>query len=303
VIQEVSGTASEARACREALKDKRRIVVKVGSSSLLHKETGRLDYHRIDRLARELSDLKNTGRDVILVSSGAIAVGREVLRPVLGMSDSDREHPVHGSRPIAEKQACAAVGQARLMMIYQRFFGDYNQTTAQVLMTRSTVASRLSKYNLVNTFTELLRLGVIPIVNENDSVATSEVSVGDNDNLSAIVAALTGADLLILLSDIDGLYTDDPRNDPDAQFIPFVQDMDDTILQMGKGSTGSSCGTGGMSTKLHAATIATGSGCDMVIVNAQRMEVLHEILDGEEIGTLFRARRDRDFDLQDYVED
>lgn len=293
----------EERACRAALRDKKRIVVKVGSSSLLHAETGRLDYNRIDRLARELSDLKNQGKDVILVSSGAIAVGREVLQPMLGAAGGAIEHPVHGSRPIAEKQACAAVGQARLMMIYQKFFGEYNQNTAQVLMTRNTVASRLSKYNLINTFTELLRLGVIPIVNENDSVATSEVSVGDNDNLSAIVASLTGADLLVLLSDIDGLYTDDPRSDPDARFIPFVRDLSEGILQMGKGSTGSSSGTGGMSTKLHAGLIATGSGCDMVILNAARMEILHELMQGAQVGTFFRAAPSADFDLLDYVEE
>ncbi len=292
-------TTERETAYRKQLKNRKRIVVKVGSSSLLHPETGRLDYHRIDLLARELSDLKNQGKDIILVSSGATAAGREVLRSALG---GLREHPVHGSRPITEKQACAAVGQARLMMIYQKFFDDYNQTTAQVLMTRDTVADVLSKYNLTNTFSELLAMDVIPIVNENDSVATIEFSVGDNDNLSAIVAALLGADLLILLSDIDGLYTDDPRRSADAEFIPFVEKMDGEILSMGKGSTGSSSGTGGMSTKLHAGLIATRSGCDMVIVNASRLHVLHEIIEGERRGTLFCADREEDFDLRDYIE-
>ncbi|MDO4407320.1 MAG: glutamate 5-kinase [Eubacteriales bacterium] len=281
---------------RAKLRDRKRIVVKVGSSSLLHSSTGRLDYHKIDVLVRELSDLKNRGKDVILVSSGATAVGREVIR---------RTHAgttLAEDSPITVKQACSAVGQARLMMTYQRFFTDYNQISGQVLMTKNTIGDPLSKYNLCNTFNELLKFDVIPIVNENDSVATYEYSVGDNDNLSAMVASLMNADLLILLSDVDGLYTDDPRVNPDATFIEYVPRLDENLMKMAKGTTGSSSGTGGMSTKLQAAMIATQSGCDMVIVNSRHMKVIHEVVQGRNHGTLFRANLNPDFDLQDHLE-
>ena len=183
----------ENMAYRQGLKNRRRIVVKVGSSSLLHSSTNRLDYHKIDVLVRELSDLKNRGKDVILVSSGATAVGREVIRRTKSSADL-----VEDSK-ITVKQACAAIGQARLMMTYQRFFTDYNQISAQILMDKNSIMENLSKYNLYNTFSELLKFDCIPIVNENDSVATYEYSVGDNDNLSAMVASLMHADLLILL--------------------------------------------------------------------------------------------------------
>ena len=172
------------RLYRKTLKDRKRIVVKVGSSSLLHPETGRMDYHKIDILTRELSDLKNQGKEVILVSSGATAVGREAL-----LSGSNFRE-IQEDSPITIKQACASVGQARLMMIYQKFFEDYNQIAGQVLMTKNTITNALSKYNLQNTFSELIKLGVIPVVNENDSVATYEYMVGDNDTLSAMVASL-----------------------------------------------------------------------------------------------------------------
>lgn len=281
---------------REKLRDRRRIVVKVGSSSLLHSATKRLDYHKIDVLVRELSDLKNRGKDVILVSSGATAVGREVLRRT-GAGQELLE-----DSPITVKQACAAIGQARLMMTYQRFFTDYNQISAQVLMDKNTITEPLSKYNLFNTFNELLKFDVIPIVNENDSVATYEYSVGDNDNLSAMVASLLNADLLILLSDVDGLYTDDPRVNPDASFIEYVPQLDKNLIAMAKQSTGSESGTGGMSTKLQAAMIATRSGCDMVIVNSRHMKVIHEVVQGRNHGTIFRANPDPGFDLQDYIE-
>lgn len=281
---------------REQLRTRKRIVVKVGSSSLLHSETGRLDYHKIDVLVRELSDLKNCGRDVILVSSGATAVGREVIRRTPSGPDLAEDSP------ITVKQACAAVGQARLMMIYQRFFNDYNQISAQVLMTKNTIGDNLSKYNLFNTFNELLKFDVIPIVNENDSVATYEYSVGDNDNLSAMVASLMHADLLILLSDVDGLYTDDPRVNANASFIEYVPRIDENLRKMAKGTTGSESGTGGMSTKIHAAMIAVRSGCDMVIVNSRHMGIIHEVVQGKNLGTLFRADPDPDFDLQDYLE-
>ena len=285
------------RIYRKTLKDRKRIVVKVGSSSLLHPETGRMDYHKIDILVRELSDLKNQGKEVILVSSGATAVGREAL-----LSGSNFRE-IQEDSPITIKQACASVGQARLMMIYQKFFEDYNQIAGQVLMTKNTVTNNRSKYNLHNTFSELLKLGVIPIVNENDSVATYEYMVGDNDNLSAIVASLMEADLLILLSDVEGLFTDDPRKNPNAGFIEYVEKLDASMMGMGKESSGSSYGTGGMSTKLQAAWTATKSGCDMVIVNASDMKVIHDIVQGENRGTVFCANPDPDFDLVEYIEE
>ena len=285
------------RLYRKTLKDRKRIVVKVGSPSLLHPETGRMDYHKIDILARELSDLKNQGKEVILVSSGATAVGREALLSGANFRE------IQEDSPITIKQACASVGQARLMMIYQKFFEDYNQIAGQVLMTKNTVTNTLSKYNLHNTFSELLKLGVIPIVNENDSVATYEYMVGDNDNLSAIVASLMEADLLILLSDVEGLFTDDPRRNPNAGFIEYVEKLDETMMGMGKESSGSSYGTGGMSTKLQAAWTATKSGCDMVIVNASDMKVIHDIVQGENRGTVFCADPDPDFDLVEYIEE
>ena len=279
---------------RRQLRDRTRIVVKVGSSSLLHEETGRLDYHRIDRLAGELSDLKNRGMEVILVSSGAAAAGREALKTDLAAYAD--------VTPLHTKQALAAVGQARLIMIYEKFFSDYNQITAQVLMTKDTVTNNLSKYNLRNTFTELLKLGVVPIVNENDSVATSEFKVGDNDSLSAMVASLMNADLLILLSDVEGLYTDDPRRNTNAKFIDYVPVLNAEMMAMGKGTTGSGAGTGGMSTKLQAAHIAIRSGCDMIIAGSGHgMGIIHDIIEGRNIGTLFKAAYDERFDLQDYL--
>ena len=303
INKELEKTASQYDALHEenmsrraGLRNRKRIVVKVGSSSLLHSSTKRLDYHKIDVLVRELSDLKNRGKDVILVSSGATAVGREVIRRTGGGAELAEDSP------ITVKQACAAIGQARLMMTYQRFFNDYNQISAQVLMDKNTIENTLSKYNLYNTFNELLKFDVIPIVNENDSVATYEYSVGDNDKLSAMVASLMHADLLILLSDIDGLYTDDPRINPDARFIEYVPVVDDQVMNMAKGTTGSESGTGGMSTKIHAAMIAVRSGCDMVIVNSRQMSIIHEVVQGKNIGTLFRADPDPDFDLQDYLE-
>ena len=234
---------------RNSLKDKKRIVIKIGSSSLTHPETGELNLTKIEKLIRVLSDLRGEGKEVVLVSSGAIAAGRQAFG--------------HHKRPdsLAEKQAFAAVGQARLMMVYQKLCSEYNQTAAQVLLTKDTMVNDSSRYNAQNTFDELLRLGAIPVVNENDTVSTSEIpyvdSFGDNDRLSAIVAALIGADLLILLSDIDGLYTDDPRSNPDAKFISLVPEISQKYLNMGKETSGSSVGTGGMSAKLAAARIAT----------------------------------------------
>jgi glutamate 5-kinase len=278
---------------RTYLKNKHRIVVKIGSSSLQRPETGDLDYTKLDVLVRELCDLHNRGMDVILVTSGAIAVGRKAVQ----ISREDSE-----DHPIAVKQACAAVGQARLMMVYQKLFSEYNQVAAQVLMTKNTIVDDLNRYNAHNTFYELFRLGAIPVVNENDSVATYEIKFGDNDSLSAIVAALVDADLLILLSDIEGLYTDDPRKNPKAKFISEVDDLTEEYMNMGKASTGSDSGTGGMSTKLQAAKIATSSGIDMIIAPSKDIKVIHRIVDGKPIGTIFRANKNEAFDLSGFVQ-
>ena len=276
---------------RELLKNKKRIVVKIGSSSLRHKETGDFDFVKIDTLVRELCNLRNQGKDVILVSSGAIAAGRKVVH--IEAADKDK---------LAVKQACAAIGQARLMMTYEKIFSEYGQVAAQILMTKDTIAADLNRFNAHNTFMELLKLGVIPIVNENDTISTYEIEFGDNDTLSAIVAALVNADLLILLSDIDGLYTDDPRKNKDAKFLPIVPELTPEILSMGKGTTGSDVGTGGMDTKLHAAEIATKSGADMIIANSKDVRIIHRIMDGKDVGTLFLAHKDENFYLKDYVE-
>lgn len=271
--------------------DKKRVVIKIGSSSLQHKETGDLDYTKLDVLVRELCNLRNMGKDVVLVTSGAIAVGEKAILP-------NREE----DNPIAVKQACAAVGQARLMMIYQKIFAEYNQVAAQILMTKNTIVDNLNRYNARNTFAELFKLGVIPIVNENDTIATYEIEIGDNDTLSAIVASLVEADALLLLSDIDGLYTDDPRTNPDVKYIEVVEELTDELMNMGKASTGSSVGTGGMTTKLQAAKIASSTGVDMVIANSKDIKVIHRILSGQNIGTLFLSHRNEEFDLPLYVQ-
>lgn len=280
---------------REAIKDKKRIVVKIGSSSLQHSQTGDLDYIKIEKLVRELCDIRNQGKDVVLVTSGAIAAGKKAVH----ISE------IKGSKvPLstAEKQACSAIGQARLMMTYQKLFAEYNQIAAQVLMTKNTVVNDLNRFNTTNTFAELFKLGVIPVVNENDTVSTYEIEFGDNDTLSAVVAAVVGADLLILLSDIDGLYTDDPRKNPDAKFIEVVEKLTDDYMEMGKGSTGSNVGTGGMNTKLVAGKIATRCGCDMIICNSSDIGILHRIMDGENVGTLFLASKDESFNLPEYID-
>lgn len=279
---------------RELLKDKKRIVVKIGSSSLTHKQTQDMDYIRIEKLVRELSDIRNQGKEVILVTSGAIAAGKKAIHCDSIDAKTDEE-------AMALKQACSAIGQARLMMTYQRLFSEYNQVAAQILMTKNTIVDDLNRFNAKNTFSELLKLGVIPIVNENDTVATYEIEIGDNDTLSAIVAAMVGADLLILLSDIDGLYTDDPRKNPNAEFIEQVDVLTDELMGMGKASTGSNIGTGGMNTKMIAAKIATKSNVDMIIANSQDIGILHRIMNGKNEGTLFVANYDKDFDLPDFV--
>lgn len=274
---------------REEIRNRKRIVIKIGSSSLMHKDTGRLNLRKIEKLVRTLVDLKNSGKDVILVSSGAIAVGRTAI----GLHERPDELPV--------KQACAAIGQAKLMMVYQKIFAEYSAIAAQVLMTKTTVVNDTSRKNAENTFNELLKLGAIPIVNENDTVSTYEIkqvqTFGDNDRLSAIVTSIVGADMLILLSDIDGLYTDDPNSNPDAKFIDQVYKIDDNLLDMGKTTSGSSVGTGGMATKLIAARIATSSGADMVIANGNNIDNITGIMAGEDVGTLFVSDKKQNFDL------
>ncbi len=278
---------------REALKDKKRIVIKIGSSSLMHEETGRMNLNKIEKMVRILVDIKNSGKEVVLVSSGAIAVGKNAI----GLHDRPDELPV--------KQACAAIGQAKLMMVYQKIFAEYSTIAAQVLLTKNTILNDVSRINAENTFKELLHMGVIPVVNENDSVSTYEIeqvqSFGDNDRLSAIVASIIGADLLILLSDIDGLYTDDPNSNPDASFIGLVERIDSRLMNMGKKTSGSSVGTGGMAAKLIAAQIANNSGADMVITNGNDIENIQRVINGESVGTLFVQHRDKDFNILELI--
>ena len=278
---------------REAVKDKKRIVIKIGSSSLMHNETGRLNLGKIEKLVRTIVDIKNSGKDVVLVSSGAIAVGRMAI----ALNEKPDELPV--------KQACAAIGQAKLMMVYQKIFAEYSTTAAQVLMTKATVMNDKSRRNAQNTFNELLNLGAVPIVNENDTVSTYEIkqvqTFGDNDRLSAIVTSIIDADLLILLSDIDGLYTDDPNSNPDARFINQVDVIDDKLLNMGKSTSGSGVGTGGMATKLKAAGIAVSSGADMVIANGNDIDNIAKIMSGADVGTLFVSCKDENFDLVKFI--
>ncbi len=273
------------------LKNKKRVVIKIGSSSLTHPETGNVNYTKMDRLVRELCDLRNQGIDVCLVSSGAIAVGRQSIGLV--------ERPTN----IATKQACASVGQARLVSTYQKLFSEYNQSAGQVLMTKKTMIDNVSRKNAQNTFEELFHLGVIPVVNENDTVSTYEMQFGDNDTLSAIVASLIGADLLILLSDIDGLYTEDPKENPNARLVEQVDTIDEQLLEMASATPGSNVGTGGMTTKLRAAQIATASGCDMIIANGEDVSILHRIFEGAFKGTFFTSHYDEDFYVVDLLEE
>ncbi|WP_173471754.1 glutamate 5-kinase [Eubacterium ruminantium] len=273
---------------RSFIKDKKRIVVKIGSSSLIHPETGGIDYVRLEKLVRILSDLKNRGKEVVLVSSGAIGVGRKSL----GL----KEKP----ETLALKQACAAVGQGQLMMIYQKLFLEYNHKAAQVLLTFDVITSDERRKNAKNTLNELIGLGIIPVVNENDTVATEEIEFGDNDTLSAIVATLINADLLIVLTDQDGLFTDDPTKNPDAKKISVVKKIDDSLVNMAKGSS-TTFGTGGMSTKIAAARIATDTGTDMVICNSNDLTNISRVVNGKDVGTLFISHEQDDFDAKDFI--
>lgn len=265
---------------RSFLKNKKRIVVKIGTTTITHVDTGHLNLIKMEKLARVLTDIRNQNKEIIIVSSGAIGAGRKAL--------GIKEKP----RSLAQKQACAAVGQARLMMIYQKLFSEYNQTIAQILITKRTMTNEISRRNAENTFQELLNLGVIPIVNENDTVSTDQIqdeNFGDNDTLSALVARMVQADVLILLSDIDGLYTDDPRKNEEARFIRCVEGIDEELISYAKGAE-TTFGTGGMATKIAAAQIAGNAGVDMVIANGDDVVNISRILEGKEIGTLFKAK-------------
>ncbi len=288
---------------RSDFKNCKRIVVKIGSSSITHKETGGADLIRLEKLVRELTDLHNAGHDVILVSSGAISVGLKAANIKDIYYDGTSNTGEGPDEKLKIKQAAAAIGQARLMMIYQKLFAEYNQLTAQVLMTKRTVLDDLNRFNTKNTFEELMKLGVIPVVNENDTIATWEIEFGDNDTLSAIVAAITEADLLILLSDIDGLYTNDPHIDAHASFISEIEHLNADVERFARKSTGSRVGTGGMATKIHAARIAVSCGCRMVIANAKDLGNIHRIVEGNNIGTYIHAEKKKDFFVGDYLDE
>ena len=265
------------------MEKKQRIVVKVGTSTLTH-DSGNLDLRSMEHLVRTLSDLSGMGHEIILVTSGAIAVGTAKL----GLPERPKE--------LRMKQATAAVGQCRMMHLYDKLFSEYNRSMAQILLTGDDVEEEDRAKHLRSTFSALLEMGVIPVVNENDSVSSAEIEtghhkvLGDNDTLSAIVARLCNADLLVLMSDIDGLYDADPKTHPDAKLLHHVHEITPEILEMA-GGAGSWRGTGGMATKLTAARIAMESGCNMVITNGARMEDLYGIVAGEDIGTRFLAAK------------
>ena len=254
-----------------------RIVVKLGTSTLAH-GTGHLNIRRVEEICKVISDIKNAGDEVIMVSSGAIGMGVGKL--------SLKSKPTD----IPTKQAAAAVGQCELMYTYDKLFSEYNHTVAQLLMTGADLKNEERHQNFSNTLNRLLELGVIPIINENDTVATEEIVIGDNDTLGAIVAVSVKADLLILLSDIDGLYTADPHSDPNARLIDRVNEITPAIEALA-GGKGSELATGGMSTKLKAAKMAMAAGTDMIITNGDRPEVLYDIAEGKQVGTLSAARR------------
>lgn len=254
-----------------------RIVIKVGTSTLTY-GNGNLNIKGIEKLCKVISDLKNAGHQILLVSSGAIGMGVGKL----GLKERPADIPT--------KQAAAAVGQCELMYVYDKLFFEYNHTVAQILMTGDDF-SHIDRYdNFRNTLDRLLELDVLPVINENDTIATSEIKVGDNDTLSAMTAVGASADLLILLSDIDGLYTADPKSDKNATLIDTVEEIDEKIISLAGGS-GSSLGTGGMVTKIHAAQLCCEKGIDMVIANGSDPDVLYDIVDGKNIGTRFIGRK------------
>lgn len=260
-----------------AVADAKRLVVKVGTSTLTY-ENGRLNLRRIESLVKVLSDLKNAGREIVLVTSGAIGVGAGHL----GLKERPRD--------IGGKQAAAAVGQCELMYTYDKLFSEYHHTVAQLLITGDDTTNDTRRFNFTNTLNRLLELGALPIINENDTVATDEIVIGDNDTLAAIVARSVHADMLILLSDIDGLYTADPHTHPEATLLHHVARVDDHIREIA-GISSSTQGTGGMVTKLHAADICLGCGCKMVIANGNNPGNLYDILEGKTVGTTFSEER------------
>ncbi len=260
----------------KSITEAEKIVVKVGTSTLAHK-TGMLNIRRVEALVKTLADLQSSGKKLILVSSGAIGVGSGKL----GLEKRPTDIP--------SRQACASVGQCELMYVYDKLFSEYNLCVSQILMTRDTIDSEKRTQNVVNTLDKLLSFRVIPIVNENDSVSVEEIEFGDNDTLSAMVAQLAKADALVILTDIDGLYDDDPRKNPDAKLIPVVDTIDERIEALAKGK-GSTLGTGGMITKIHAAQLATEAGIPVHIVNGSDPSVLYELMDGKQLGTLFTAK-------------
>lgn len=266
-------------ASREALKKAKRIVIKVGTSTITY-ANGKRNFSQIDRLAREISDLQNQGKEMILVTSGAVAVG------------VDRMGLLGKPKTIPGKQAAAAVGQGVLMHTYEKFFADYGQIVAQVLITKTEAIDRHRYTNTRNTFMELMRQRVIPIVNENDVVALDELKIGDNDNMSALVAGIVDADLVIILSDVDGLYTANPQTHPDAVIVPEVAEITSEI-EASAGGVGSARGTGGMATKIQAAKAATSSGIHLVIASGTEKNAITRVLQGEELGTLFVSRENR----------
>ena len=255
-----------------------RIVIKIGTSTLAY-EGGRMNIRRVEHLCKVISDIKNAGHQVILVSSGAIGMGVGKL----SMNSFPDDIP--------SKQAAAAVGQCELMYVYDKLFTEYNHTVAQILLTGSDFSHQDRRKNFENTLEKLLELHVLPVINENDSVATKEIKVGDNDTLAAMVAKSSNSDLLILLSDIDGLYTADPHKNKNAKLISKVDTLNDDIMALG-GGKGSSFGTGGMKTKLQAAKICTEVGCDMVILNGKEPEILYDFLDGKAVGTIFKSNKE-----------
>ncbi len=271
----IKGVMKERRKMKKIL-DSKRIIIKVGTSTLTH-ENGHLDLRRIETLVRIVSDFKNQGREVVLVSSGAVSAG--IARLNLD----------HRPRSTEEKQALAAVGQSQLMNIYERFFAGYGHAVGQILMTKDVIDNPHRFAAAESTFAKLIALGCVPIVNENDSISSEEINFGGNDTLSAYVACVCHADLLINLSDIDGLYTADPRTDPDARRVPLVEALTDEIYAMA-GGAGTERGTGGMQTKLKAAAIVTEKGIPMLIANGHNPTVLYDILDGKDVGTLFLAK-------------
>lgn len=251
----------------------KRIVIKVGSSTLTH-STGMLNIRRVEHLVKVLADVKNSGKELVLVSSGAIAVGRGKVR--------FKERP----SDIPTKQALASIGQCELMYMYDKLFSAYNHIVSQILLTKDVVDCETRKFHCQNTFERLLSMDILPIVNENDSIATEEIEFGDNDTLSAIVAKLVNADALILMSDINGLYSTDPRKDKNAKLIERVETIDDHIIEISSGA-GTDRGTGGMLTKIHAAQIACKAGIDMAIINGEDPNLLYDLLDGKKVGTHF----------------